>query len=137
MIKVKTIRTIVYPARDLEAAIGAWSNILGSPVYQHRDFATFVGEDGIDIRLSRLPWTDHQLVFWEVEDLKKAHESMLEDGAIAMGEVEGGKLDEVGKRPIVNGDPDTGIIEVPGRKLAVVMLADGTLVGLLQDLQHS
>ena len=132
---VTTIRTIVYPARDLKASVTAWSKMLGAPVYQNDDFATFVGKDGIDIRLSRLPWVDYPLTFWEVKDIEKAHTDMLENGATAMGIVEEGVLDEIGKRPITNGNSKTGIISVPGRKLAIFKLGDSNLVGLLQDSQ--
>ncbi len=133
MLHLKTIRTIVYPTRDLQASISAWSKI-GTLVHQNGNSATFLGKDGIDIRLSRLPWVDYPLVFWEVADIEQAHASMLEDGATAMGEVAGGILDEVGRQSIANGDPKTGIISTPGRKLAIFKFADGNLVGLLQDL---
>ncbi|HWZ65698.1 MAG TPA: VOC family protein [Patescibacteria group bacterium] len=134
MLNVKTIRTIVYPTRDLMASVTAWSKILGDPVYQNDNSVTFLGKDGIDIRLSRLPWVNYPLTFWEVEDIEKAHANMLRDGAIAMSEVQGGTLAEIGKQPITNGDSKTGVISVPGRKLAIFRLADGNLVGLVQDL---
>ena len=134
MLHVKTIRTIVYPARDLATSVVAWSRILGEPVFQNDNSATFLGEDGIDIRLSRLPWVDYPLTFWEVEDIEQAHVDMLENDAIAMGEVDSGRLEEVGGCPITNGDSKTGIIAVPGRKLAIFKLTDGNLVGLVQDL---
>lgn len=45
-----------------------------------------------------------------------------------------GSMAELGDAPITNGDPTTGIVNVPGRRLAVLKLADGTLLGLAQDM---
>jgi hypothetical protein len=134
MLHVKTIRTIVYPARDLKASIAAWSKILGTPVYENDDFATFVGEDGIDIRLSRLPWVDYPLTFWEVEDIEKACAEMLKTGAITLDVVQSDMLERIGEQSVTNDDFKTHIISVPGRKLAILKIADNSLVGLLQDL---
>lgn len=133
MIPLKTIRTIVYAVPDLSIGIAAWSKIAGSPVYQNNDFATFVGKDGIDIRLSRLPWADYPVVFWEVEDIEKAYTDMLEVGATPMSEGKDGRLEEIEKSTL-GSDPKTNIFTKPGRKLAIFKLADGNLMGLLQDL---
>jgi len=130
MVRLKTIRTIVYPARDLDASIAAWSKIMGKPVYKNNDFATFVGKDGVDIRLNRVPWADQPITFWEVDDIEIACGEMLESGTAAMRESEHGSLDEV----TAIDDPTTGVINKPGRKLAIFKLADGNLIGLLQDL---
>jgi hypothetical protein len=34
---------------------------------------------------------------------------------------------------VTNGDPDTGIVDVPGARLAVVELANGNKLGLRQS----
>jgi hypothetical protein len=34
---------------------------------------------------------------------------------------------------ITNGDPATGIVDVPGGRLAVLRVADGSVIGLTQD----
>ncbi len=130
MIQLKTIRTIVYPASDLEASIAAWSKIMGKPVYKNKDFATFVGEDGIDIRLNRIAWADQPITFWEVEDIEAACSEMVASGAAAMHESEHGGLDEIATAA----SPAAGVVNKPGRKLAIFRLADSNFIGLLQDL---
>ncbi len=130
MIQLKTIRTIVYPASDLEASIAAWSKIMGKPVYKNKDFATFVGEDGVDIRLNRIAWANQPITFWEVEDLEAACIKMVASGAAAMRESEHGNLDEIATAV----SPTAGIINRPGRKLAIFKFADSNFIGLLQDL---
>lgn len=112
----------------------AWSATLGGgPAWEAPDFAAFTGGD-VEIGLSRLPWFDHPLVFWQVDDIAEAHGELLAAGATALGEVAGGSMADLGTAPVVNGDPATGIVDVPGRKLAVIRTADGSLIGLLQDV---
>ena len=55
-------------------------------------------------------------------------------GATGLGEVGDGSLAELGSAPITNGSAETGVVEVPGAKLAVVRLADGNLLGLRQSM---
>ncbi len=43
-----------------------------------------------------------------------------------------GSLRELGTAPVTNGDPETGIVTVPGGKLAVFKTADGSLLALNQ-----
>lgn len=133
MLNLRTIRTIVYPAPNLKASTLVWSKILGDPVYKNKDFVTFLSKDGIDIRLSRLPWTDFPITFWEVDDINAAYTEMLQDGATAMRETEEGRLEEIVEHPTADGSSNTGIINKPSRKLAIFKLTDGSLIGLLQD----
>ena len=49
-----------------------------------------------------------------------------------MVEVADGSLAELGTSDVANGDPATGIVDVPGGRLAVVRAADGNLLGLNQ-----
>jgi hypothetical protein len=131
---LKGIRTIIFPARDLEASIVAWTQALGkAPAYQTPDFAAFFTEDS-ELGLSRLPWVDHPLVFWKVEDIEEAHRALVAAGAKAMGEIAGGSMAELGIATVTNGDPTTGIVDVPGRRLAVLKAADGNLMGILQEV---
>lgn len=130
MVDLKTIRTIVYPVSDLRASTVAWSKIMGKPAYENDAFATFVGEDGIDIRLSSIPWSDRPITFWEVKDIEAACTETIESGAVAMYESEGGTLNEVA----ATDSPAIGIMKKPGRKLAIFKLVDGNFIGLLQDL---
>ncbi len=134
MSNLKGVRAVIFPARDVEAAIVAWTNMLGkAPGYQNPDFAAFFAGD-IEIGLSRLPWVDHPLVFWKVEDIEEAHRELVATDARAMGEVADGSLAELGSAEVTNGNPTTGIVDVPGRRMAVLKAADGNLVGLMQDL---
>ena len=78
------------------------------------------------------PWVDHPLVFWKVDDIEIAHEALVVRGATALGEVADGSLAELGTAEVTNGNPSTGIVDVPGGRLAVVRAKDGTLIGLTQ-----
>ena len=133
MSSLKGIRTIIFPTRDLQASITAWTHVLGkAPAYQTPDFAVFL--DGAnEVGLSQVPWVDHPLVFWKVEDIEEAHRALVASGAKAMGEIAGGSLAELGTAPVANGDPTTGIVDVPGRRIAALQLADGALIAILQE----
>lgn len=131
---LKGIRTIIFPTRDLQASITAWTQVLGkAPAYQTPDLAVFL--DGAnEVGLSQLPWVDHPLVFWQVDDIEEAHRALVASGAKAMGEIAGGSVAELGTAPVTNGDPTTGIVDVPGRRIAALQVADGTLIGILQEI---
>jgi hypothetical protein len=51
-----------------------------------------------------------------------------------LAEIADGSLAVLGSAPVTNGDPETGIVDVPGFRLAVVELADGSKLGLRQTL---
>jgi catechol 2,3-dioxygenase-like lactoylglutathione lyase family enzyme len=132
MSHIKGFGNVVLPARDLEPSIAAWSALLGQPpAFQGDDFAFFTGQ-GVEIGLSSRPWVDHPLVFWTVDDIEATHRRLLDAGATPMAEVADGSLAELGTREVTNGDPATGIVDVPGGRLAVVRAADGNLLGLNQ-----
>lgn len=129
---LKGFANVVLPARDLALGIAAWSAVLDeSPVFVSDDFAVFSGNGG-EIGLSSLPWVDHPLVFWRVEDVAEAHRTLVARGARALGEIADGSLAEIGVAKVTNGDPATGIVDVPGGRLAVLQAADGNLVGLTE-----
>ena len=134
MSSLQGIRSIIFPTRDLQASITAWTQVLGkAPAYQTPDFAVFL--DGAnEVGLSQVPWVDHPLVFWKVEDIEEAHRALVASGAKAMGEIAGGSMAELGTAPVANGDPTTGIVDVPGRRIAALQVADGTLIGILQEI---
>jgi catechol 2,3-dioxygenase-like lactoylglutathione lyase family enzyme len=137
MSQLKGFANVVYPARDLPASVAAWTAVLGSPpAFQGEDFAAFTG-DGVDIGLTALPWVDHPLVFWRVDDIEAAHSELLAGGAVALGEIADGSLAEIGTAEITNGDPATGIVDVPGGRLAVLRVGDGSLVGVNQAVPMS
>jgi hypothetical protein len=128
------IATVVFPARDLVAGIEAWKAVFpGGPVFAGDDFAVFKAP-GIEIGLTALPWLDEPLVFLDCDDIDQARTALLGSGAVGLGEVENGSLAEIGTAAITNGDAETGIVQIPGAKLAVVRLSDGSFVGLRQAL---
>ncbi|MYW03872.1 VOC family protein [Streptomyces sp. SID3343] len=125
------VHLVVYPARDLEAGIAAWSATLGrEPAYRNADYATFT-DGGVEIGLSRLPWVDHPLVFFKVDDVEKAHGALVASGATALVQ------DGEGVLHPGDGAASSGIVDVPGRRLAVLKAADGNLVGIAQDVPVS
>ena len=123
---------VVFPTRDLEASVAAWTDLLGhGPVFAGDDFAAFAGED-VQIGLTALPWVDHPLVFWQVDDVEQARGELVARGATPLGEVADGSLAPIGEAEVTNGDPGTGIVDVPGGRLAVLRVPDGNLLGLTQ-----
>jgi predicted enzyme related to lactoylglutathione lyase len=131
--ELKGFANVVFPARDLDSAVEAWSAMLGQePAFVGDDFAAFSG-GGVEIGLSALPWVDHPLVFWSVDDVEDAHRTIVARGATPLGEIANGSLAELGTAEVTNGDPATGIVDVPGGRLAVLRAPDGNLIGLTQD----
>ena len=138
-----TIATVVFPARDFEAGVSAWTSVFGAgPAFSssgqqtapgEADFAVFKTPD-IEIALTSLPWVDGPLLFLDTGDIEQTRQQLVDSGATGLGEVADGSLAELGTAPITNGSPETGIVEVPGAKLAVVRLADGNLLGLRQSM---
>jgi catechol 2,3-dioxygenase-like lactoylglutathione lyase family enzyme len=125
---------VVLPARDLDRSVAAWTTMLGQePAFVGEDFAVFGG--GVAIGLTALPWVDHPLVFWKVDDVEDAHRVLASRGATPLGEVADGSLAEIGTSEVTNGDPATGIVDVPGGRLAVLRAPDGNLVGLTQEVR--
>lgn len=127
------IATVVFPAHNLEAAIADWTPAFGAePVFVvPDDFALFKSEMA-EIGLTAKPWVNEPLVFFATDDIDAARDALLVRGATPLGEVEDGSLAALGTAPIVNGDPDTGIVDMPGARLAVVRLRCGNLLGLRQ-----
>ena len=76
------------------------------PAFVRDDFAVFTG-NGVDIGLSSRPWVDYPLVFWRVEDIERAHRTLLDRGARALGEVADGSIAELGTAEITNGESRT------------------------------
>jgi hypothetical protein len=71
-------------------------------------------------------------VFWKVDDIEEAHRALVGRGATALGEIADGSLAALGTAEVTNGDPETGIVDVPGGRLAVLRVPDGNLLGLTQ-----
>jgi hypothetical protein len=139
--RAPTIATVVFPARDFEAGVQAWTSVFGTgPAFSssgqetapgEADFAVFKAPD-VEISLTSLPWVDEPLVFLEAEDIEQRRQQLIDAGATGLGEVADGSLAELGGAPITNGNPETGVVDVPGARLAVVRLADGSFLGLRQ-----
>ena len=88
--ELKGFANVVFPARDLEAGVAAWTAVLGrEPAFVGEDFAVFIG-DGVEVGLTALPWVDHPLVFWKVDDIDEAHRALVARGATALGEIADG-----------------------------------------------
>jgi catechol 2,3-dioxygenase-like lactoylglutathione lyase family enzyme len=133
MSDLKGFANVVLPARDLASAVAAWTAMLDrEPAFVGDDFAAF-SDDGVEIGLTGLPWVDYPLVFWKVDDIEAAHGRLVSRGATPLGEIADGSLAEIGSAEITNGDPATGIVDVPGGRLAVLKAPDGNLIGLTQD----
>jgi hypothetical protein len=137
-----TIATVVFPAREFEAAVNAWTSVFGAgPAFSssgqqtapgEADFAVFKTPE-IEIALTSLPWVDEPLVFLDTGDIEQTRQELIDSGATGLGEVADGSLAELGSAPITNGSAETGVVEVPGARLAVVRLANGNLLGLRQS----
>jgi hypothetical protein len=140
------IATVVFPARNFEASVQSWSTVFGTgPTFSssgveraadEADFAVFKTAD-IEIGLTSLPWVDEPLVLLNTDDIERSRRELIETGATGLGEIADGSLAPLGTAPVTNGDPETGIVNVPGARLAVVELANGNKLGLRQTLPTS
>jgi catechol 2,3-dioxygenase-like lactoylglutathione lyase family enzyme len=76
------LRTVIYPAPDLEAAKAWWTEFLGFEPYFDEPF--YVGFDPGGYELGLLPDADPAegaLTYWGVDDVNGAVDSALEAGA--------------------------------------------------------
>lgn len=137
------IATVVFPARNFQASVQAWSTVFGAgPAFSsdgverapgEADFAVFKTAD-TEIGLTSLPWVEEPLVLLDTDDIEQSRQELIEAGAVGLGEIADGSVAPLGSAPVTNGDPDTGIVDVPGARLAVVQLANGSKLGLRQSL---
>lgn len=140
-----TIATIVFPARDFNHSIAAWSTVFASgPAFSsdgiekaagEADFAVFKTAE-IEIGLTSKPWVNEPLMLLNTNDIEARRRELIAAGATPLAETADGSLAVLGTAPVTNGDPTTGIVDVPGFRLAAVELADGSKVGLRQT-RHS
>jgi hypothetical protein len=140
-----TLATLVFPARDFAASVAAWSTVFGTgPAFSsdgiekapgEADFAVFKTPE-IEVGLTSKPWVNEPLVLLNAEDIDTTRQELIAAGATPLAETTDGSLAVLGTAPVTNGGPQTGIVEVPGFRLTVVELADGSKVGLRQA-QHS
>jgi hypothetical protein len=141
-----TIATVVFPARNFNDSVAAWSTVFGTgPAFSSEgiekapgdaDFAVFKTAE-IEIGLTSLPWVDEPLLFVNTEDIDASRQELIVAGAKPLAETADGSLVVLGTAPVTNGDPKTGIVDVPGFRLAAVELADASKLGLRQTLPSS
>jgi catechol 2,3-dioxygenase-like lactoylglutathione lyase family enzyme len=82
-ISASGLRTVIYPAPDLDAARAWWSQILGMEPYFDEPF--YVGFDVAGYELGLLPDADPSdgaLVYWGVDDVAAAVAQALAAGAV-------------------------------------------------------
>ncbi|HEY5104766.1 MAG TPA: VOC family protein [Acidimicrobiales bacterium] len=78
------LRTVIYPAPDLEAAKRWWSSFLGMAPYFDEPF--YVGFNPGGYELGLLPDgdpSDGAVTYWGVDDIVAAVEAALSTGAVA------------------------------------------------------
>lgn len=112
-IALEGLRTVIYPAPELEATKAWWTGLLGFPPYFDEPF--YVGYDVGGYELGLLPSADPAdgaLTYWGVADVAAA----VAD-AIAQGASEHTPAAEVGE----------GIVT------ATVRTPDGTILGLIHN----
>ena len=108
---LRGLRTVIYPALDLEAAKRQWTAILGIDPYFDQPF--YVGYSVAGYELGLLPDADPgdgALVYWAVDDVPAAVQE-----AIAAGAREHTPVSDVGD----------GIVT------ATVRISDGVILGLI------
>jgi hypothetical protein len=141
-----TIATVVFPARNFNDSVAAWSTVFGTgPAFSSEgiekapddaDFAVFKTAE-TEIGLTSLPWVDEPLLFLDTDDIDASRQELIGAGATPLAEIADGSLAALGTAPVTNGDPKTGIVDVPGFRLAAVSLADGSKLGLRQAVPSS
>lgn len=107
------LRTVIYPAPDLDASKAYWSNLLGFEPYFDQPF--YVGFNVAGYELGLLPDADPvdgSTTCWGVEDVQQAM-----DQAIALGAREYSPCTDVGEEIM------TGSVRLP----------DGALVGFIRN----
>ena len=81
-VSIQGLRTVIYPAPDLEAAKGWWSSLLGLAPYFDEPF--YVGFEVAGYELGLLPTaplSEGALTYWGVEDVAWAVAEARELGA--------------------------------------------------------
>ena len=108
----KGIKTVVYPVNDMAKAKAVFRELLGKEPYADDPYYVGFKLGKQDIGLDPNGHKEGVTVYYEVDDIKKSLQSLLDAGA--------GQLQEI---------RDVG----GGRLIASVRDADGNVIGLLQD----
>ncbi len=108
----KCIRTVVYPVRDIAKAKAVFRELLGKEPYADDPYYVGFKVGKEDIGLDPNGHKEGMTVYYEVDDIKKSLQSLLDAGAKQVQEIK-----------------DVG----GGRLITSVKDADGNIIGLLQD----
>jgi catechol 2,3-dioxygenase-like lactoylglutathione lyase family enzyme len=85
-IRLLGLRTVIYPAPDLQAAKSWWTAFLGAPPYFDEPF--YVGFNPGGYELGLLPDADPAagaLTYWGVDDVSEAVAAAIQAGALEYG----------------------------------------------------
>ncbi len=110
-----SVRTIIYPVRDLEQAKTLYSNLLGVKPYVEQPYYVGFRVDGQDIGLDPNGHKNGMTMpvdYYHVDNIKASLKALMDAGAQVHQDV----------RDVGN-----------GRLIATAKDADGNLIGLLQD----
>jgi len=108
----KGIRTVVYPVNDIAKAKALFRELLGKEPYADDPYYVGFKLGKTDIGLDPNGHREGMTVYYEVDDIRKSLQFLLDAGAAQVQEIK-----------------DVG----GGRLIASVKDADGNIVGLLQD----
>lgn len=80
------LRTVIYPAPDLDAAKAWWTALIGSPPYFDEPFYVGYEVDGAELGLDpdtsqRSPGPGGAVAYWRVDDLHASWEFSMMNGA--------------------------------------------------------
>ena len=106
-----TIRSLVIPVSDLDAAKALYTALLGSP---HTDESYYVGYnvDGFEVALNPAGDTSGPVTFADVDDLDAVRETLLAAGATERAEP---RQVGPGARICVLADPDGNSLGIRGQ----------------------
>ena len=107
------LRTVIYPAPDLDAAKAWWTGVLGQPPYYDDGFYVGYNVGGFELALMKAGETaSGPTVYWGVPNAKAAVERLVAAGATVS-------------------DPVTDVGE--GIRTATVMDPSGTRIGVIEN----
>ncbi len=111
---LKGLRTVIYPAPDIQKATEWYKTILGEePYFEEPYYVGFdVGGYELGLQPDRKPGTQGSIVYWGVEDIRGAWKKLIDAGA----------------------KPDEEIMHVGGDVyVATVIDPFGNLLGIIQN----
>jgi predicted enzyme related to lactoylglutathione lyase len=110
------LKTVIFPAKDLERTKAVFTALLGSPPdMDEAYYVSYTAADGQHVGLNPRGHEEGMtgpVGYWHVDDIEASLAALVTAGAEA-------------------GQPVTQV--APGRRIATVTDADGNVLGLLQD----